>query len=65
MPDFSFTSSAILIPSSLGSLISFRRAGTGSRNLHQTLIEAQWLWLQSDPEIQRDGVAAGQCPIAA
>jgi len=41
---FSVTCPEALVPSSLGALSSFRRAGTGSRNLHQTLIEAQWPW---------------------
>ncbi len=44
MLDFFLYVLRAFVPSSLGSLTSFRRAGAGSRNLHQTLIEARWPW---------------------
>src|SRR5438552_10071990 len=40
---------------SVRSLTSFRRSGTGSRNLHQTPIEARWPWLPRDLATQQDG----------
>lgn len=43
---------------------SFHRLGSGSRNLHQTLIEARWPVVPGDPEIGGVGVA-GRGTLAA
>ena len=51
----SYLFSAAFVSSSRGALTSFRRSGAGSRNLHQTLIEAQWPWSY---RIRRSGRAA-------